>query len=78
LGGFWAGEREFGISISIPFLTVDFDRGNEIIGRILFAIPALLMDAVIGYLIYAFIVETYQKKQDDDISTYIEEMESKE
>jgi len=36
------------------------------------------MDAVIGYLIYAFIVETYQKKQDDDISTYIEEMESKE
>ena len=73
---FGPGEREFGMSISIPFLTFEFDRGNEIIGRIGFAIPALLMDAILGILIYAIIVESYRNKQADELEAYIKNMGS--
>ena len=75
---FGPGEREFEMSISIPFLSIDFDRGNEIIGRIGFAIPALLMDAILGILIYAIIVESYRKKQADELKVYIENIGSEE
>ncbi|KAA3642192.1 MAG: hypothetical protein DWQ07_24460 [Chloroflexi bacterium] len=46
---FGPGERQFSISISIPFVSAFFERGNELIGRAFFAIPALLMDfALLG------------------------------
>ncbi|MBT3321567.1 MAG: hypothetical protein HN392_04700 [Anaerolineae bacterium] len=70
---FGAGKREFSMSISIPFLSFD-GPANEVIGRIFFAIPALIMDAVIGYLAYAFVKERLWRKKDDDINAYIEEM----
>ena len=60
---FFPGEREFSKSISIPFLSFDFDRGGETIGRITFGIPALLMDAFLGYLIYGIIMDAYEKKK---------------
>ncbi|MBT3188490.1 MAG: hypothetical protein HN736_04665 [Anaerolineae bacterium] len=74
---FGSGEREFSMSISIPFLSYD-GPVNEILGRVFFAIPALLMDAVIGYLIYAYIVEAYNKKGDEALSAYIGEMSAEE
>ncbi len=72
---FGPGEREFSMSISIPFLSFD-GLANKILGRAFFAIPALLMDAVIGYLIYAFVVDAFWKKRDENINAFIEEMES--
>ena len=75
---FGPGEREFSMGISIPFLSFDSGGGNEIIGRIAFGIPALLMDAVIGYVLFAFIVEANEKKKDKALSAYIEEMDSEE
>lgn len=41
---FGPGEREFSMSISIPFLSAYSDKSNEILGRIIFAIPTLIMD----------------------------------
>ncbi|NQU29947.1 MAG: hypothetical protein HQ525_04710 [Anaerolineae bacterium] len=64
---FGPGKREFGISISIPFLTFEFDRANEIIGRIAFGIPALLMDAFLGYGMYGLVVERVGKKKADEL-----------
>ena len=71
---FGPGDREFEMSISIPFLIFDFPRGDEIIGRIAFGIPALLMDAFLGYLVYAFIVERLNKRKADELEAYIEHM----
>lgn len=71
---FGPGEHVFEMSISIPFLTFEFNRANEIIRRILFGIPALLMDAILGILVYAIIVEGLRKKQADDLDAYIEKM----
>lgn len=64
---FGPGEREFGISISIPFLTFEFDRAIEIIGRIAFGIPALLMDAFLGYGMYGLVVERVGKKKAEEL-----------
>lgn len=75
---FGPGEREFNMSISIPFLSYDSGGGSEIIGRIAFGIPALLMDAVIGYVLFAFIVEANEKKKDEALSEYIEELSAEE
>jgi hypothetical protein len=52
---FGPGVREFSGGIGIPFLFISFDRANSIIGRIVFAIPALLMDVFIGVMIAAVI-----------------------
>lgn len=65
---FGQGEREFSMEISNPFLSVYFDRGIEIIGRIVFGIPALLMDAFLVYVVYNLIVDIF-KKQNDDIDS---------
>lgn len=52
---FGPGERIFGGGIGIPFLSLSVDRFNSMIGRIVFAIPALLMDIFIGVGIVALI-----------------------
>ena len=62
---FGPGEREFSIGISIPFLAIDFDRANEILGRVFFGIPALIFDAGLVGGMYAFIVETFKKQEDN-------------
>ena len=62
---FGPGEREFSMSVSIPFLSFGLDRGSEIIGRIVFGVPALLMDAFLGYVIYGLITDTFGKSIDD-------------
>ncbi|MCP4140061.1 MAG: hypothetical protein GY755_07190 [Chloroflexi bacterium] len=74
---FFPGEREFSMSISIPFLSFDSDRASEIIGRIAFGIPALLMDAFLGYVVYGVVVDAYDKKKDDELASYLEKMGSK-
>jgi hypothetical protein len=43
---FGPGEREFSVSISIPFLSGYFPNANQILGRIFFGIPALFMDVI--------------------------------
>jgi hypothetical protein len=59
---FGPGVREFSGGISIPFLSINFDRANEIIGRIFFGIPALLMDGVLLLVLYQQIAEFFGKK----------------
>lgn len=54
---FGPGEREFSGGISIPFLSVNFSNANEIIGRIVFGIPSLLMDL---FLISAVLGVVYE------------------
>jgi len=61
---FWPGEREFSGGIAVPFLSVSFDRANSIIGRIVFAIPALLLDAFIGVAIGGIISNALDKDQE--------------
>ncbi|MBT3323349.1 MAG: hypothetical protein HN392_13775 [Anaerolineae bacterium] len=73
---FGPDEREFNMNISIPFLSFDSARGSEIIGRIAFGIPALLMDAFLGYVVYGVVVDTYDKKKDDELTSYLEEMDT--
>jgi hypothetical protein len=61
---FGPGEREFSMSLSIQFLSFGLDCGSEIIGRIAFGIPALLMDAFLGYVIYGLITGTSGTSKD--------------
>lgn len=73
---FGPGEREFSVSISIPFLAIGFDRANEILGRIVFAIPALFMDLILLLVLYQMIAEIFglpvdflnvdKEKEDDE------------
>ena len=56
---FGPGEREFSISISIPFLAIGFDRANEFLGRIVFAISALFMDFILLLVLYQMIAEIF-------------------
>jgi hypothetical protein len=56
---FGPGEREFSASISIPFLAINFDRANQIVGRIVFAIPAILMDIILLLVIYQMVAEFF-------------------
>ncbi|MBC8506848.1 MAG: hypothetical protein ISR58_00700 [Anaerolineales bacterium] len=52
---FGPGEREFSGGVSIPFLSFSFERANTILGRLIFGIPALLMDVFIGIVIAAVV-----------------------
>ena len=61
---FAPGEREFGGGLSIPFLSFSFERANPILGRIAFAIPALLMDVFAGVVIAAAISNILGKGQE--------------
>ena len=61
---FGPGEREFSGGISIPFLSISFDRANEIIGRIFFGIPTLFMDLVLILVLYKMVAEFFGKKVD--------------
>lgn len=61
---FIPGKREFTASISIPLLSFSFDKASEIIGRIVFSIPALLMDAAIIAVIYGLIKDTFFPEDD--------------
>lgn len=54
-------KREFSGGISIPFLSISFDRANEIIGRIFFAIPIFFIDLVLVLVIYQMIAEFFGK-----------------
>ncbi len=54
---FGPGEREFSISVSIPFVSADFERGNEILGRLFFGIPTFLVDLVVVYVVFGSIFE---------------------
>ena len=56
---FGPGEREFSASIAIPFLAINFDRANQIIGRIVFAIPALFMDLILFLVLYQMAAEFF-------------------
>ncbi len=47
---FGPGDREFSMSISIPFISAYFERGNEIFGRLFIGVPVFLVDLVIGYV----------------------------
>lgn len=58
---FGPGEREFSVSISIPFLSVGFDRASEILGRIIFGLPALIMDFIIVGAFYQMLKEVFGK-----------------
>lgn len=71
---FGPGEREFSIGISIPFLDLDFDRFNEIIGRIFFGIPALIFDIGLLVGLYQYIQETFGK-QDIDVENDPEQID---
>jgi hypothetical protein len=42
---FGPGEREFSGGISIPFVSIEFGRANELLGRAFFGLAALLLDA---------------------------------
>lgn len=75
---FGPGTREFSGGISIPFLTINFDQANEIIGRIIFGIPTLFMDLVLVLVIYQMIAEFFgktvdflepDKEKDDDVKS---------
>ena len=44
---FGPGDREFSMSISIPFVSLDFDKANEFLGRAVFGLAALFMDAIV-------------------------------
>lgn len=59
---FGPGEREFSGSISIPFLSINFDGANQTIGRIVFAIPTLFMDLILFLVVYQMIAEFFGKK----------------
>jgi hypothetical protein len=72
---FGPGEREFSVSISIPIIAIDFDRANQIVGRIVFGILALIMDVGLVYVMYRLIVDAF-KKQDDDVDTDDEQRNS--
>jgi hypothetical protein len=61
---FGPGTREFSGSISIPFLSFSFEGANQILGRIVFAIPTLFMDLVMFLVIYQMIAEFFGKKVD--------------
>ena len=69
------GEREFSMEVSIPFLSFNFDRANEIIGRIVFGIFALLGDAFLVYIMYALIGDTF-KKHNDNIDSDVDQVDS--
>ncbi len=62
---FGPGERGVIMNLSIPFMSVYFDLTREITGRIVFGIPALLMDAFLVYLIHGLIVDFLRKKDDN-------------
>ena len=48
---FGPGEREFSGGISIPFITISFDKANEFLGRVVFGIGALFFDVILVYSI---------------------------
>jgi hypothetical protein len=52
---FGPGVREFSGGISVPFISFSSGQTNSLVGRIIFAIPALLMDVFIGVAIVAVI-----------------------
>jgi len=52
---FGPGEREFSGGVAIPFFSISFGRADEILGRIIFAIPALILDVIVGISIVAVI-----------------------
>lgn len=52
---FWPGEREFSGAISIPFFSLFSNRIGSTLGRVVFAIPALLMDGFVVIVIGAVI-----------------------
>ena len=58
---FGPGEREFSGGIAIPFVAIDFGSVNQIFGRIVFGIPALLFDVVVVYIIYEGVKTVFQK-----------------
>lgn len=45
---FGPGEREFSMSISIPFLSGYFENSPEWLGRLAFGIPTAFMDLIVG------------------------------
>lgn len=61
---FGPGPREFSGGISIPFLSINFDNANQIIGRIFFAIPTLFMDLILLLVVYRLIADFFGKKID--------------
>lgn len=63
---FGPGAREFSMSISTPILFFAFDRANEIIGRIVFGIPALLMDAVLVFMLYQLVANIFRKQKNEE------------
>lgn len=52
---FGPGVREFSGGVGIPFLFFSFGNANSIVGRVVFAIPALLMDVFAVIIIWAVI-----------------------
>ncbi len=61
---FGPGAREFSSGVGIPFISIEFGRANSILGRIAFAIPALLLDAFIGIAIAAVIANALGKGEE--------------
>lgn len=59
---FGPGEREFSGGVGVPFLSIEFGRANSIIGRVVFAIPALLLDLFVGIAITAVIANAFGKE----------------
>ena len=54
---FGRGEREFSMSVSIPFLSFNFPRSSEILGRVAFGIPALLCDLIALGAVYKLMAD---------------------
>jgi len=60
---FGPGEREFSGGVSIPFFSISFGRADEIMGRIIFAIPALILDVIVVVSIVAVVKSLFDKEE---------------
>jgi hypothetical protein len=52
---FGPGEREFSVSVSIPFIGAYFPNANQILGRAVFGIFAILGDLFVGGVVFSMI-----------------------
>lgn len=62
---FGPGERIFSGGITIPFFSISFDRANSIMGRIAFGIPALLLDALAGFVLVSVISDKLSSNDEE-------------
>ncbi len=59
---FWPGEREFSGGVAVPFFAVSFGGADALLGRILFGIPALILDFIAGVSIVAVVSNHFGKE----------------